>query len=281
MALNTRNFSGLDEMVQAARPMPSLKHGDLASRNTDTYGFHSWTFGANFDDAVRLASTGWPEGAAKARELLSKLHVETPTLESIACQTFHDMQGAFVDVGQYVEGVPECMVDFREDTRKSRFAKIVVAGTFSAGVSGEAAMARGVAICAVVDALESQGVRCDVDVVYYHGYNKPESILVTVPVKRAADPLNLDAVAFMLAHPACFRRILFSVLEHMPYQVRSGCGITESGGYGSVGRIAETPGVITFQPPEYDLRAYWQSQEYAIQRIQATLDAFHKAEAAA
>lgn len=188
-----------------------------------------------------MAETGWPEGSQKARKLLSK--VDMPLIEDTHSATYHDVSGAYVDVGQFVEGVPECMVDFRADTRKARFAHIVVGGCFSAGYTADTIMERGVCIAALIDALESAGVRCSVELITRHGIDWETS----VRLKETTDALNLDTLAFAIAHPACFRRLGFAVCERETEATRIKHGFGKSyGGYGQVIPLGKRGDALVF-----------------------------------
>jgi hypothetical protein len=46
-----------------------------------------------------------------------------------------------------------------------------------------------------------------------------------VVVKRAGEPLQLDALTFALAHPAMLRRLFFGVWETAPKGLLRECGL--------------------------------------------------------
>jgi len=268
----SRHIDGLDALSAIAEHQPKLYLGTdayLASRNNTEYmRKRNWTNGLDFKQTLEMARHGWCEGAERAQKLLDRIKVPVVQDNSISTATYYDVTGSYVDVGEYVQGVPECMVDFREDRRTSRFASILVSGVVSAGLESEEAMNRGVVIAAIVDILESRGVRCDVTLVFRN--DRDGGILeYTVTLKRASEPLNLDVLTFGVAHPACFRRLVFGVMEHETDEVRTLMGIYDGGGYGHVTRIPEPPDAIVFQSPR--MGEDW-SEGAALKKLQTVLD---------
>ena len=225
---------------------------------------------ATFDEAVQLARHGWPEGSARARALA----FPPPPLVEPFIATTHDVTGSFVDIGAYVDGIPECMIEFTPDKRPARFARIVVSATFAAGISPTEITRRGAAIAAIVDNLESQGIRCDVDAVMYIAPAEGSGLFtVTTSIKRAHDPLNLDTLTFALAHPAFLRRFGFALMEQQSPEFRRRYNVQHDGCYGRVPPMPDVPGAITFDSMRYG--DDW-SEAATLRRIRATLDTFTK-----
>ena len=260
-----RVIDGLEALATIAEPLPEKFEGSsyLASRQK----VGAWA-GVSFEEALVLARHGWPEGAAKARKLLEKL--EVPMLTSVTSETVYDVTGSYVDVGEYVQGVPECMVDFKEDKRRARFASILVSGVVGSNIDPGELINRGVCIAALVDTLERSNVRCEVSLVFLN--NLSGSVLeYTVVLKQAHDPLNLDVLTFGVAHPSCFRRLVFGAYEHESTAVRSAIGIHQDGGYGRVVPVPQEEGTIVFQSPVYGQD--W-SPTAALKRINDTITKF-------
>jgi len=232
-----------------------------------------------FEGACDLGRKGWPAGAARAKKLLDKIALDPKDTHSV---TQYDVTGSYVDVGEYVQGTPECMVDFVTDTRTRRFLHIVVAGAYSAGVSAELAMQRGVAIAATVDALEARGIRCSVDVVTIVGTHaaQDDRYTTTVQVKEASAPLNLDALAFAVAHPGFFRRLMFAVEEQQPAEIRQHFGFLSGsekgirftrGGYGRIVPMPKYPGAYVFPVASWTDKEAW-SEKATLARIENILN---------
>jgi len=173
------------------------------------------------ETAERMAERGWPEGVERARRLQMILSepLQTLGLTGLMEEEELDVTGASVDVGLFCEGEPECMVDFIEqDAPRSRVVKLYVQINCLASVQPETIMRRGVAIAAIVDALEERGLQIElwaVDCTNTWG-TPPETgdrdhlLRMACMVKEAGQPLPLDRIAFALGHPGFYRAISFA-----------------------------------------------------------------------
>lgn len=256
-------FGSMEELVAYAS---KAKTSEQSHRDdADTVRFS----GATWNETVTMARHGWPEGAKRAKGLLE--HLEMPLHENVHSGTYHDVTGSYVDVGEYVQGVPECMVEFKEDTRPARFARVLVSASYSGGFSTKQMINRGVAIAAAIDALESQGVRCDVEVIMPCGGYPDGLSVITLPVKQATDPMNLDTLIFAVAHPSYLRRLVFAVMECQDeaYRLRFSVG----GSYGHVKSIPNEPGALIFNSPTYG--EPW-DEAYAKAQALAALETYKK-----
>jgi hypothetical protein len=255
-------FASLTDCARVADRAPK----DGASYSTDAaHSDESWTMGVTRPKAIVLARHGWPDGAAQAKRLLADL--ELPPIQETHSVTQYDVTGSYVDIGEYVQGTPECMVAFQEDKRAVRFLHIVVSGYYAAIQDSEEVMRRGVAIVAVIDALESRGIRCSVELLTrFH-----PTFEVSVRLKETTDPLNLDVLAFAVAHPAMFRRVLFGVADAQPDETRNRLGFRTGCGYGQVIPLEQSEGVLLFQSMRRSER--WDLAS-AKQRVQAAVEEY-------
>lgn len=256
-------FASLTELAEYASKAPK---GHASMSTEREHGEHQWTYGVLRPGAVQMAKSGWPDGAAKARALLDKLDV--PPIVDTHSATVNDVTGSYVDVGEYVQGTPECMVDFKPDTRPVRFVHVIVSGIFPWQLKGDNIMQRGVTIAAIVDALESRGIRCSVELLTRFGarYEPGHYVDVSVCIKDTTQPLNLDVLTFAVAHPATFRRLLFAVGERQPEDIREKFGFKQGRSYGRVVPIPAPPDALVFQTMT-DLK--WTAQETRAQIMKA------------
>jgi hypothetical protein len=112
------------------------------------------------------------------------------------------------------DGIRRC----RQDVRDQIDAAMQNGGFPKARVQEMAALrwkrladVRGVAVLAVVDAMEKQGRSCEVVAVEsINSYGaKRGQWEIEVPIKRAGESADLDRMAFVLAHPSFLRRLIF------------------------------------------------------------------------
>lgn len=165
---------------------------------------------STFDEAMRLASTGWKDGAAKLREVERQVSGLIPRGDDIVGEFAE--AGDEVEVGRYLDGEPESMIEYRMGASRKPVVRFVVSVTANAQVTSETIFNRGAALAAAIDALESSGVRCEVWASHdAEGYTIRQR--TTIKVKGDDDALDIDRVAFALCHPAMLRRLCFRFNE--------------------------------------------------------------------
>ena len=178
--------------------------------------------GATFADAHRLAREGWPEGLAKMNSVRKQLRQLEPQMAERVTSTYADC-GDEVCVSRFVDGEPEHMMEFVTEfvPATGRVVRVTVMLGASSGISPEQIFRRGAVAVAIIDALEQQGFRVEL-VASAHSGNKAASKggtvnahtdTINILIKRAEDPLELDRVAFVAAHAAMLRRLVFRARE--------------------------------------------------------------------
>lgn len=70
-----------------------------------------------------------------------------------------------------------------------------------------------VAVLSYVEGLEGAGFRCEITVIFCSDMDGQSGQSTTVLVKRAEEPIEPDRMAFVMTHPAVFRRLCFGVFE--------------------------------------------------------------------
>lgn len=211
--------------------------GCRSSRSNDM-GAH-WHGTSTFREAAALAREGWPEGEARVRGLsLAAFDKVSSMLEREL--PVYDVEGAEIDVARYLEGEPECWQRMESRVTQGpgrRIVEIVYVCSASGGVSGEVMIARGAAAVALAELLEQAGHGVKITLVSsvasgYGGHGK-EACEICIPIKAPDQPLDVSRVAFALAHPATFRRLVFAVEETLPPDIVSAYGFRGGGGYGA------------------------------------------------
>jgi hypothetical protein len=154
---------------------------------------------------------------------------------AVTVEPVYDVSGHWPDVGRFVTGQPDCMVDLGEEEKPvaGKVLKVVVAGAAAAGVPADDITRRGAAVAALVDVLERCGRRCEVE---WHqcvtSRGAMRSYSLRVGVKGAAEPVDAERLAFALLHPAMLRRIAFGVAERESMETRASLGFRTGGPYG-------------------------------------------------
>jgi len=205
------------EAADATRPIrPGLK---VTSQDTGRDDFF-WT--KTFQEAVDLARLGWPEGAAKVAQHREQCAAFLAAAKTAKTREFGwDVEGQFIDVGRLLSGEPEsCGNEFDGGNQVSgRVVSIRLNQSVSGAISADTICARGVTVLVAVDLLESLGTRCEVTVskgsisTGSAGSVRNLQVDTHVVVKQAGDAVDLDKLAFWVAHPASFRRLGFRLNE--------------------------------------------------------------------
>ena len=198
------------EFVDRARAPDSIGHG-AGRGETD----HEWA-GATWEEAMRLARDGWttvlPEVDAEVAELRERVVDEVLTTALVPAW---DVTGGEVDIGAYLSGVPECMVDAvpQRISTRGRVVTFVVPAGYVDTTPHSAVHNRGVALAALCSSIIASGHSVEIwssDCVYV---SRDERYSAVARVVSAAEPLDMGRLMFVMAHPAMLRRLWFSVWD--------------------------------------------------------------------
>jgi len=180
---------------------------------------NDWSGTASLEEAFSLARNGWKEGRANISNALNVAHAVTKN--SNAPNQSLDVAGAFPFIPAAVAGDPMNMWSPNPaDIKTKPVIRLYHNICYSAVVPAKNITNIGGAMLGVVDQLESSGFRTEI-VAYWGSYEA----LITVLLKEASEPLNLDALAFPMAHPAMLRRINFFIRESEPTLPWEGVGM--------------------------------------------------------
>jgi hypothetical protein len=221
--LRIEEFNSFGEYIRLAKGNESPQSSNKEERN-------DWSGCENLKEACDLATHGWDAVRPEVDNLLADLEPRLADAFGEYYVTRHDVAGSFVDVGAYVTGEPECMVEFvpEPDSRMGRVIKIAVAGTASASISPEHIRLRGVAVLALVDVIHKMGLGIELWWDSTIEGNDRTDHSTAVKLHDSAEPLDINTVMFALAHPSMLRRLQFSVQEQSKTAKAQGVG----GGYG-------------------------------------------------
>ena len=173
---------------------------------------------SSWADMDELNRKGWVDGVRRAQAMQVNLadYIQTLGLDGLEPVEEYDVGGAYVDVGLYCDGEPECMVEWEERIMpNSRIIRVAVQINFLSDVTATGAMRRGVAIAAMVDSLEMAGLQVELwavdctkssaGVLSKRGDEDAALHRTAVKVKEAGEPMALDRMALAIGHPAYFR----------------------------------------------------------------------------
>lgn len=196
----------------------------------------SWDLGVSFNKAMELLRYGWEEGVKKASALAQPIPNHTRWTEKF------DYAGEIPDVGRYLAGDPMHMRR-RGASRKPKPAMtLAISIGANCNVHSTSMANYGAAMLALIDRLESKGVRVELYVLWATEGNKGRTS-ISVNLKRAQDVLDISAIAFGVAHPAMLRRIMFACIERTRQPYIPGYG-SSSSLISEADMVAHVPGAL-------------------------------------
>lgn len=260
MAEYTAKFADLFDYIEAAES-GATDCASVARQSRTLTPADYWDFEAGFDGALDLARRGWAEGRTRIEEMSHRFveQVESAHREAFEQPVFtRSLVGAGVNVGRYIAGVPDAMTTRKRVEMEAPVIDVLCNVSASAGISADTYMIRGAAVAALVDLLELSGRRVRVTTVL-RTTRGDGSYTCYVTVKHPGDPLQVDALAFALAHPAYMRRLGFSLMEQAPKKVRKAVHIGDGGHrYGTPSEV-ESSADLYMPSLLYD--AHWREED--------------------
>lgn len=260
LLLRADSLGALARYLQTPAGQPKgiyKEHADGGSRKTADKA-KEWDLGAGWEGALAYAEQGWPEGRrglrAAAATLAGEFHPRPPQAWDVA--------GDWLDIPSAIAGDPEQWAYDEEATGRARIITLAVPLTAPWHVEAETLRNRGAALVSIIDGLEAQGIRCEIEAysAHEHPANYNQAVIMH-RVKEAGAHLSLDRLAASLIHPATFRRLHFAGLENLgdetvPSADGTGTRFAASSlvsGYGSAKELHEDLRLYLDQPGTFHL----------------------------
>lgn len=211
--MNIDTFHSWEDYVDRAVIPTECDCSHCGGQGTPPGAFNHHT---RWDEAVRLARQGWDEHRDEVDAIVT--HVENQVdLDRFQTtfETHHDVTGGEVDLGRYLSGEPECMIESLpiRIAKKGRTVRLVVPFGYRASVSARQAIQRGAAIVALADLLAKAQHPVEVWATRsqsFAGGTSPTQYHANILVQRSDEPLDVNRLLFVFAHPAAYRRIGFA-----------------------------------------------------------------------
>ena len=175
----------------------------------------SWDLNLGAKHARRLLTEGWSEGARKVKQAsLTMAQGEADGLPSF----YNDVSGPIGFAQAALAGDPECYLQYDSAPLSRPVVSLAVSITCAARLESGDFIRRGAVYLTVINALEAAGMRVELYALIgtYAGSpsNKDDKVVFTaVRIKDADQDINLQALAYIVAHPAAFRRLGFAAIE--------------------------------------------------------------------
>ena len=221
----TRNITRYDSLSEIADKGRAGVGSSKSACQSNWYGT------ADYEAAVTLAAGGWKQGGEKINLAIERIKPQVgqviEVLSRISFQHTPNRPG-MLDVGRYAAGHPYHMVS-PILTSSPPIVKIAVPALWSAAVSTDRIMEAGAVVSAVAEVLTAAGYA--VEVVAVAGWDKADGSyeIVEVVLKSSTQKVDIEDLAFGIAHPSMSRRFIFAAGEINPHAREINCW--SGGGY--------------------------------------------------
>lgn len=200
-----------------------------------SHGNDSWA-GGTHKEAFRMAKDDGYQSAVTEAEAIAKDVDDTVAAELFATSFVSTYQcaGAEVDMGRYLSGEPECMLESEpiRISRQGRAVRLAVNVSFVNSVGESVVRQRGAAVLALVDILSRAQHPLEIWACFVPASSDEHHRFVySVCIQQANEPLDMGRVMYFLAHPTTFRRVGFSVMDTESPEIKRVYNVP--GGYGT------------------------------------------------
>lgn len=216
---------GLDNLLNFVnKEMPTAKHDG----SSDSHGSSEFNAFGSFREAMDTFRNH-PERVVDFNPAELRIKDESESGSNVD----FDVVGDYIDMGRFMEGVPETWGSMHNGNARNRRVSILLDVGNVGHVSHSDITHRGERILRLIDALEAGGVRTEVIAIRSSYTTHMETI-----IKRHDEPLTISDLA-VVSHPEFHRRIQFRMIEYSK---------SYSSGYGNslnlTGAIDEHPEVL-------------------------------------
>lgn len=234
--LDAVTFNSLEELADAAykhSSEPYVRSRRVAGTSGYAYAGDAWNptwcEADSPEHARRLAIHGWQDQEVDALRIAESA-VETVQAEHEVegFRAYHDVSGCEVDVARYLEGEPECMVEYETIMvpRVGRVITLCSSVSMSASISGDTIIKRGNGVCALAFALTSLGFAVELWADWTsRGTGTHDVGHIRTLVKGCNDELDPAKIMFAYAHPCMLRGLTHPAAHELNQDCRAAIGI--------------------------------------------------------
>lgn len=206
---SVRNFDSLAALEALAAPVIRAGGGKYY-KNSCKPAKQDWDLNLGASKSLDLLASGWQDGANKVLAASVPL---TQGDDDGSQSVYLDEEGYFL-VPQLADSDDPCFIAIDNAPRSVPVVRLYVGIVAAYDVSASDFVKRGAAYLTVINALESSGIRVELYAGSFSFVDGGQNTIHwTVKIKDAGEQVNLQALAYALAHPAFFRRLGFAIIE--------------------------------------------------------------------
>jgi len=173
-----------------------------------TGGRECFSGNLTWSEAMKLARDGWHEGAQKLHAATEKIKsIEQPLKDEYQW----DVTGDLFDVGTMLTGQPEHWLQPQPNETRQVYQVLVNIGASSA-VDVAQLENKGAATLALIDKLQENPNNI-VELKIVSAVKDCIGVNIEFCIDLGCTPLDIPTVAFVVAHPAFFRKLIFCARE--------------------------------------------------------------------
>lgn len=209
--MNLENFTYLEFLEHVETTPHAKSHSEKESESKNDSG---WAGTKNYKEAHDYAKYGWDAGIEKME---SDEFVSVNGIPNIENNVF----GSFVNIGNYLSGSPDCMVNFTDlEERNKEDLNMFVSLSYRAARSGNDAFK----YCKkLINCINEKQKTHNVRLIGFFATSQKEELVTFVEIKSLDERFVMNSIAFSF-HPSFFRRIFFKHLETKEYLSTWGYG---------------------------------------------------------
>lgn len=181
-------------------------------------------------DAVKFSDEGWSEVRPEIDKMLAEVQEQVGERLATVSRVQIGLAGAGVHMGRFLAGRPDCMVSFRKQAsaRHGRMVRVVYDFGANGNTPASQMLKRGAIVAVLIDTLSTLGLSVELvgETTVKIGDAGTHTTLVTLQDPK--EHMDINALAYAVAHPSMLRRLTFGVREMSKF----GCEKVQRNGHG-------------------------------------------------
>lgn len=212
MNIIREHFDSIHQMLSVIESRKNNSHMSEQHSSSDTSS-SSWYGTKSYEEAKDLFQYGYTDVLDKINAGLAKTNV---TQVQNRRRVSTGVVGYAPHVPNAILGLPNSMIRTDSQAQKVKVISIIYCITENAGHEAQEFIDSGVAVLNVINRLELQGIRVNLEIMFYCAKTSSEKAFGTVKVKDYREHMDIKKLCFPIAHPSMFRRFGFRWLETVP-----------------------------------------------------------------